>query len=95
MALMYAVTMIWEVPLFFFMFTALRSHPTVLPAWFQVYAALGSFFTQCLVGPLLTIATALIYYDERVRKEGFDLQYMISNLETRPQAGLTVASPGQ
>jgi hypothetical protein len=94
--LMYAISAIWEVPLFAFVVSTLRSgHLTALPAWFRIYAASGSFLTQCLVGPLVTIATALIYYDERVRKEGFDLQYMISNLETQPQAGLTVANPGQ
>jgi hypothetical protein len=34
-----------------------------------------------LVTPLLTIALTLLYYDERVRKEGFDLELMMSNLK--------------
>jgi hypothetical protein len=29
----------------------------------------------------LTVAFTLTYYDERVRKEGFDLQLMITTLE--------------
>jgi hypothetical protein len=44
-------------------------------------AALSGFVTSSLVGPLLTIAFTLIYYDQRVRKEGFDLQLMMSSLE--------------
>jgi hypothetical protein len=49
-------------------------------------SAVGKFLSSCLVGPLLTIAFTLIYYDERVRREGFDLQLMISTLENRPQS---------
>jgi hypothetical protein len=30
------------------------------------------------VGPFLTIATAVYYYDLRVRKEAFDLQLMMN-----------------
>jgi hypothetical protein len=52
------------------------------PFWFQVVSDLAGFITQCLVGPLLTIAMALSYYDARVRKEGFDLQHMLMQLDT-------------
>jgi hypothetical protein len=44
-------------------------------------AAVSGFVTGSLVGPLFTIALTLIYYDQRVRKEGFDLQLMMSTLE--------------
>jgi hypothetical protein len=37
----------------------------------------------------LTIALTLIYYDERVRREGFDMQLMMSALEPAPEAPLT------
>jgi len=40
-----------------------------------------SLVASCLVGPLQTIALSLLYYDQRARKEGFDLQFMISSLE--------------
>src|SRR5215475_14367860 len=48
-----------------------------------IYAvgAIGSFLSTSLVGPLVTIALTLIYYDQRVRKEGFDLQLMMTSLE--------------
>jgi hypothetical protein len=41
----------------------------------------GGFISTCLVGPLATIALTLIYYDQRVRKEGFDLQLMMATIE--------------
>jgi hypothetical protein len=43
--------------------------------------AASSFLSGSLVTPLLTIALTLLYYDERVRKEGFDLELMMSNLK--------------
>ena len=55
-------------------------------------SAVGNFMSTCLVGPLLTIAFTLIYYDERVRREGFDMQLMISTLENRtPSASPALA----
>jgi hypothetical protein len=36
--------------------------------------AVGIFVSTSLVGALATIALSLIYYDQRVRKEGFDLE---------------------
>lgn len=53
-------------------------------------SAIGSFLSTSFVGPLLEIAFTLIYYDERVRKEGFDLQLMMSNLENAAPAAATV-----
>lgn len=47
---------------------------------------------QSLVGPLLTIALTLLYYDQRVRKEGFDLQLMMSNLEGAAPAAAAVSA---
>ncbi|HEX3738519.1 MAG TPA: hypothetical protein VHV29_02220 [Terriglobales bacterium] len=55
-------------------------------------SAIGNFLSTSLVGPLMTIAFTLIYYDERVRREGFDLQLMISTLESRtPSASPALA----
>ena len=57
----------------------------VAPIW-QVASASATFFTECLVGPLSTIAFSLVYYDERVRKEAFDLQLMMMTLDAQPLA---------
>jgi Membrane domain of glycerophosphoryl diester phosphodiesterase len=91
--LMYIFTMLWEGPLIALLGLRASAMRTALsfPSWYLVTLALGSFATQCLVGPLLTIALSLIYYDQRVRKEGFDLQLMMSNL----QSNIATAGAGQ
>jgi hypothetical protein len=48
--------------------------------------SLSGFVSGCLTGPLATIGMSLVYYDERVRKEAFDLQLMMAALEPLPQA---------
>ncbi len=48
----------------------------------QVASLMANFVSECLVGPLATIAFSLVYYDERVRKEAFDLQLMMTTLDS-------------
>ena len=55
-----------------------------LMAVVEAVQAAGNFISTCLIGPLATIALTLIYYDQRVRKEGFDLELMMARLQ--PQA---------
>jgi hypothetical protein len=79
LALLYAGTMAWQIPL------ALAAGVSAVrggtaPFWVQGVSLLGSFVISSLIGPLLTIALALVYYDERVRKEGFDLEHMLEQL---------------
>jgi len=47
----------------------------------QAALLVSTFVSECLVGPLATIAFSLVYYDERVRKEAFDLQLMMNTLD--------------
>ena len=55
---------------------------------------LGQFIVGTLVTPIFTVALVLIYYDQRVRKEAFDLQLMMESLGvTAPQAQVTAATP--
>jgi hypothetical protein len=55
---------------------------------------LASFIAGVLTGPLATIGIALVYYDERVRKEAFDLQLMMSSLDP-PALAIPAAVPAQ
>jgi hypothetical protein len=72
-------TSVWQIPIV--INTILHGvSPTGPPLWTQIVIEVGTFITQCLVGPLLTIALALAYYDARVRKEAFDLEHMLSQL---------------
>jgi hypothetical protein len=50
-------------------------------ALWQVASHTATFISECLVGPLGTIAFSLMYYDERVRKEAFDLQLMMMTID--------------
>jgi hypothetical protein len=55
---------------------------------------LAGFIVGVLTGPLATIGIALVYYDERVRKEAFDLQLMMSSLDT-PSPDFPTPAPVQ
>jgi hypothetical protein len=51
-----------------------------ISASFIFWSYFGSFVGKALAGPVATMAVALIYYDERVRKEAFDLQLMMEGM---------------
>jgi len=55
--------------------------PHILDALMQAVQATAIFASTSLVGGLATVALSLVYYDQRVRKEGFDLQLMMAALE--------------
>jgi hypothetical protein len=68
-------------------------HGTSNVAASNALQAVANFLSTSLVGPLATIAITLIYYDQRVRKEGFDLQLMMSTLESAGPADASSPSP--
>ena len=64
-----------------------------LPPWIVYGMSFGGAVGGSITGPLLMIVIVLLYYDMRIRKEGFDLQYMMSSLGgSEPPAG-TVSTP--
>ena len=77
------VSLIFELP-GLIMGTVLKfGDPSNVSALPQIVTQIGTFFASCLVTPLGTIASSLLYYDQRVRKEGFDLHLMISSLKSK------------
>ena len=88
------VGMIFQVPLGILAVLLGRGNAGGAVALIVAVSAVGSFISTSLVGPLATIALTLIYYDQRVRKEGFDLQLMMANLDpaTSPSAQAAPAS---
>jgi uncharacterized membrane protein len=62
-----------------------------------VLVYLAGFIAGSITGPLATIGLSLLYYDERVRKEAFDLQLMLSSLDVpgTPSAAPEQATPAQ
>jgi hypothetical protein len=52
-----------------------------------------SFVTGTLVGPIGAIAVCLFYIDERVRREGFDIEWMMSKIA--PASPFAAVSPAE
>ena len=50
------------------------------------------YLIDCLVTPILSISLSLMYYDERVRKEAFDIQLMMNALGEGPAGPATVTA---
>lgn len=50
------------------------------PMPFQIWSFVASFLAGTLAGPIGTVAIVLVYYDNRVRKEAFDLQVMMESM---------------
>jgi hypothetical protein len=49
----------------------------------EIFNVLMNFAVQSLITPVYATALALFYYDQRIRKEGFDIEWMMQ------AAGLT------
>jgi hypothetical protein len=54
-----------------------KSSPGLMVFWLAM-TQVGAFAAGVLVTPVVTIASAVFYYDLRVRKEAFDLQLLMS-----------------
>jgi hypothetical protein len=59
--------------------------------WLTVPSLLIGGAASVATAPLFMISFAIAYYDLRVRKEGFDLQLMMSNLDQTGTPGASVA----
>jgi len=59
-------------------------HPGhALPMGLLAMQQLGTFVVNTLIGPIYATGLTLFYYDQRIRKEGFDIEWMMQ------AAGLT------
>jgi uncharacterized membrane protein len=68
------------------MFKAAKNHGQV-PVWMQVAQQIMGFLTNSFIGPMFATGLTLFYYDQRIRKEGFDIEWMMQ------AAGLTPPAP--
>ena len=64
-------------PFTIIMLLVARKDPSQMIFWMQA-TQVGTFVADVLVTPILTIASAILYYDLRVRKEAFDIQLMMN-----------------
>lgn len=70
----------------FFVFAAVKHHGD-LPALVRAAQQVVAFFTNSFIGPIYATGFTLFYYDQRVRKEGFDIEWMMQS------AGLGAGAP--
>ena len=67
-----------------FIVIAAFKHPGQLPGpGIQTLSQVIAFFTNTFLGPIYAMGVTLFYYDQRIRKEGFDIEWMMQ------AAGLT------
>jgi len=60
-----------------------------LSAGAQVLQQLVAFVTDTFLGPIYATGLTLFYYDQRVRKEGYDIEWMMQAAGLVEDAGLT------
>jgi membrane-anchored glycerophosphoryl diester phosphodiesterase (GDPDase) len=92
MALAMAVSMVAAIPSMIILFTsaAAGSQPATGSAAFivaEITRAVLDLVLQIALAPISAIALVLFYYDQRIRKEGFDIEWMMQ------QAGLAQPAP--
>jgi len=80
----FIVSSVIQIPIAVVSFLNALNHKGI-PTGLAVIAQIGSFLCLTLITPVSTIATSLVYYNQRVRKEGFDLQLMMSSLKSLPE----------
>ena len=87
--LVYAVRALLGI-LFGFPLIALAiKHPGhALPLGWMVVQQIGVFLTSTLIGPIYSTGLTLFYYDQRIRKEGFDIEWMMQAAGLSPQTEL-------
>jgi hypothetical protein len=73
---------------FFVFVAAFKNHGQIGPGLGALSQVMG-FFTNTFLGPIWATGITLFYYDQRVRKEGYDIEWMMQ------AAGLTPPSPAE
>jgi hypothetical protein len=86
----YVGAILFQGPFFItLMFSARSGHA---PEWLAYSMAMSGAIGGAITGPVLLIALVLCYYDTRIRKEAFDLQFMMSSLD-QPATAPSAESP--
>jgi hypothetical protein len=74
------LTYVLQLPVLIANGTVIMTGRTTLSMAATVWISIADFLGSALAGPTATIALVLLYYDQRVRKEAFDLQLMMESL---------------
>lgn len=79
------VPLLFGVPILIATYMSARAGMRNAVLGWQIASLVTSYIAVSLVGAVGTIAFSLVYYDERVRKEAFDLQLMMATIDTATQ----------
>ena len=91
--LTYALSLALSAPVFILAMMSVSDKAPALAIPMAIWQYLAGFVAGTLAGPIVTIALALLYYDERVRKEAFDLQLMMEAMGQPTQSQAAAAPP--
>jgi hypothetical protein len=91
LVLIYIVTIIINFPVLAVAGANAARHGT-MPFWLKGVARVCAFISGSLVGPVLTIAFSLMYFDERVRKEGLDLEVLMGDFGSDAASAASASS---
>lgn len=83
----YAAAVLFQRP--FYLGIALMGATGHLPNWLILALSVSGTIRHTIAAPLLMIVLVLCYYDLRIRKEGFDMQHMMTSLPEPNPAGPT------
>jgi hypothetical protein len=86
----YIVMFVFLIPATFLAALVAKGSPAVT----TLFAGLATFLAGALAGPIVTIALSLVYFDQRVRKEAFDLQLMMAAVDGTPPPAAQAATVG-
>jgi hypothetical protein len=91
----FALSAVLSLPYFLGIALALVKKSPAAMAPFIIWQYVAGFLARSIAFPIATIAVSLIYYDERVRKEAFDLQLMMEAMsQPQPPPLQREAAPG-
>jgi hypothetical protein len=60
----------------------------------QILASFGTFLSGSFVLPIYSIALTLFYYDQRIRKEGYDVEWLMEQAAVSPDDAAGATSGG-
>jgi hypothetical protein len=76
----------------FFILAGIK-HKGMLPLWMSVLQQLLAFLTNTFVGPIYATGFTLFYFDQRIRKEGFDIEHMMMAAGMTPSLAASEVQP--
>lgn len=90
----FVLTYVLELPALLASNAFVMTGKTHLSVAATVWLYIADFIGSSIAGPIATIALILVYYDQRVRKEAFDLQLMMEAVgQQQSQPSMAISAP--